>query len=130
MFISTAYATSATAAPAAVSQGFDPLSLAPILMMGVLFYFLIMRPEQKKRKAAQEMISAVKRGDRVLTSGGILGVVTNVVSEQELEVEIATGVSIKIVRHAVVDVVTKTGSATVTPMKSASTKKAAKKKGE
>jgi preprotein translocase subunit YajC len=106
-FISTASAQSVATSAAPQAPGFDPLSFVPIALMIVVFYFLIIRPQQKKQKTVQDMLSAIKKGDRVLTSGGILGVVTNVASDQEVDVEIATGVTIKLVRSGIVDVLAK-----------------------
>lgn len=106
-FISTASAQSIATTAAPQAPGFDPLSLVPIALMIVVFYFLIIRPQQKKQKVVQDMLSAIKKGDRVLTSGGILGVVTNIANDQEVDIEIATGVTIKLVRSGIVDVLAK-----------------------
>ncbi len=77
--------------------------LAPLLMMVlfiVIFYFLLIRPQQKKAKEHKAMVQALKRGDRVVTNGGIYGQVSHV-ADDHLMVEIADGVKIKIMRDAV-----------------------------
>lgn len=79
-------------------------SLAPILILIVIFYMLIFRPQQKRVKAHAAMLSAVRRGDTVVTTGGIIGKVSKVTEGEDLEVEIATGVKVKIVRTMISDV--------------------------
>ena len=77
--------------------------IAPLLMMVVfivIFYFLLIRPQQKKMKDHRAMVAALKRGDKVVTNGGIFGTVTHV-GDDHLMVEIADGVKIKIARDAV-----------------------------
>jgi preprotein translocase subunit YajC len=103
MFVTPAYAQAAGAAPAG---GMDSilLNFAPILILVVIFWFLIFRPQQKRLKAQQAMLSAIKRGDTVVTTGGIVGKVTKAVDGEDLEVEIATGVKVKLVRGMVADV--------------------------
>jgi preprotein translocase subunit YajC len=101
----------------AFAQGTDagaggPSSLlgSPIIMMVlifVVFYFLMIRPQQKKMKAMREMIGAVKRGDRVITSGGIIGQVVKVINESEVTVQIADGVRVRMLRSNITDVVAK-----------------------
>jgi preprotein translocase subunit YajC len=76
-----------------------------ILMVGI-FYFLMIRPQQRKEKERRAMISAVKSGDRILFGGGILGLVSNV-KEKTLVVKIADGVKIEVARHAVTQVLGK-----------------------
>lgn len=72
-------------------------SFVPLILMFVIFYFLLIRPQQKKAKEHREMISSIKRGDRIITSGGIHGRVT-AVSEATMTVEIADKVRIKVSR--------------------------------
>jgi preprotein translocase subunit YajC len=105
MLISPAYAQAA-GAPA----GFDLVSLAPLVLIFVVFYFLLIRPQQKKAKQHKGMISALRRGDRVVTSGGIIGVVTKVVGDTELQVEIAENVRVRVARSAVSELVTKSAA--------------------
>lgn len=89
-------------APAAGGGGFL-LQIAPILAMIVLFYFLLIRPQQKRMKQHREMVSNVKRGDQVVLSSGMIGKVTKV-DETEAHVEIATGVNVKVVKSMISDV--------------------------
>lgn len=105
MFMATAYAQAADAAPAA---GFGIVQLAPLVLIFVVFYFLLIRPQQKKMKQHRELVAALKRGDRVVTSGGIIGLVTKVVNDNEVQVEIAENVRVRVVRSSVTDVVAKT----------------------
>jgi preprotein translocase subunit YajC len=79
-------------------------SLMPILLLIVIFWLLIFRPQQKRMKQQKEMLSAIRRGDTVVTSGGIIGKVTKAVDGEDLEVEIAPNTRVKIVRHMVSDV--------------------------
>jgi len=103
MLISPAYAQ-AGGAPA----GFDLISLMPLVLIFVVFYFLLIRPQQKKMKAHREMIGALKRGDKVLTSGGIIGSVVKVEeSEDVLLVEIAKDIRVRIARSTISDVLNK-----------------------
>ena len=106
MFVSSAYAQAAGGA-----GGFDLVSLAPLVLIFVVFYFLLIRPQQKKMKAHKAMVAAVRRGDRVVTAGGIVGQVSKVLSESELQVEIAEGVRVRVIRSTVTDVVAKTEAA-------------------
>ena len=90
MFISPAYAQ--TAGP----LGGDAfLQIVPILLMFVIFYFLLFRPQQEKAKKHREMVANIKRGDRVVTSGGLIGKVARVKDDQILEVEIAEGTRLR-----------------------------------
>jgi preprotein translocase subunit YajC len=79
-------------------------AFAPIILIFVVFYFLLIRPQQKKVKQHRDMLSVVKRGDRVLTGGGIIGTVTRVKDNDELVVEIADGVKINVLRSTLSDV--------------------------
>ena len=102
MLISPAYAQ--------VNGGGDSgfISLLPLLLIFVVFYFLLIRPQQKKMKTHRAMVEAVKRGDQVVTGGGIMGTVTKAPPEgNEIQVEIADGVRVKVVRSTLQDVTTK-----------------------
>lgn len=97
MFISEAWAQAAGGA----AGGTDMLvSLAPMVLIFIVFWFLLIRPQQKKAKEHRAMVAALKRGDRILTNGGIFGQVSHV-ADDHLMVEIAEGVKIKIARDAV-----------------------------
>ena len=104
MLISPAYAQ---AAGAAAGPGLVE-SLMPLLLIFVVFYFLLIRPQQKKMKQHKEMLGTIRRGDRIVTGGGILGSVTKVISDTELQVEIADGVKVRVERSMVSGVVAKT----------------------
>ncbi len=80
------------------------VSLMPLLLIFVVFYFLLIRPQQKKAKQHREMIGAVRRGDTVVTGGGIIGRVTKVIDEHELQVEIASGLKVRVMRSTLADV--------------------------
>ena len=105
MFVTPALAQS-TGAPAAGAGGINDLLIqfAPILLLVVIFWLLIFRPQQKRAKAQQEMLSKIARGDTVVTTGGIVGKVTKAVDGEDLEVEISQGVRIKLVRGMISDV--------------------------
>ncbi len=80
------------------------MSLLPFVLIFVIMYFLILRPQQKRVKSHQEMVKNVRRGDTVVTNGGLIGKVTKVVDDEQLEIEIADGVRIRQVRGMVSDV--------------------------
>jgi len=108
MFGTAAYAQTAASAPAAAPAGGglqDMLAgpLPMILMMVVLGYFLLWRPQQKRMKDHQDMVKALKRGDTVVLSSGVIGKVSKV-EDAELAIEIAQGVVIKVVRSMVSEV--------------------------
>lgn len=79
-------------------------SLAPILILIVIFWLLIFRPQQKRMKAHQAMLAAVRRGDTIVTTGGLVGKVTKATEGDDLEVEVASGVKVKIVTSMISDV--------------------------
>lgn len=84
-------------------------SLVPLILVFLIMYFLLIRPQQRKLKEHQAMVSALRRGDQVVTSGGIVGRVTKVKDgENELEVEIAPNVNVRVVRSTIQSVVSKT----------------------
>lgn len=83
------------------------MQMAPFAIILVIMYFLILRPQQKRAKAHQEMITNVRRGDTIVTTGGIVGKVTKVTDDPEIEVEIAPNVRVRIIRSMVSDVRTK-----------------------
>jgi len=103
MFSSPAFAQAA-AAPGGL-QG-SLLLFAPYVAIFAIFYFLMIRPQQQRAKAHRASIDAVKRGDEVVTSGGLIGKVTKV-ADAELEVEVATGVRLRVVKGMLSEVRTK-----------------------
>jgi preprotein translocase subunit YajC len=104
MLISPAYAQAA--APAAGGDMF--MSLLPLLLIFVVFYFLLIRPQQTKMKQHRQMIENLKKGDQIVTSGGIVGKVVRIEqSDSSLMVEIAPNVQVKVIRSTVADVLGK-----------------------
>jgi preprotein translocase subunit YajC len=103
MWITPAFAQAAGAA----SQQNAFTAFLPLLLIFVVFYFLLIRPQQKKLKEHRSMLTALRRGDRIVTTGGIIGLVTKV-EERELIVEIADGVRVHVARDMVASVVSKT----------------------
>lgn len=82
-------------------------SLIPLLLIfGIMFYFMIFRPQQQRMKAHREMIAKIRRGDTVVTSGGLIGKVSKVVGEgdEELQLEIAEGTRVRIARQMITEV--------------------------
>lgn len=108
-FISSAFAqtaqTVATQTPHASGQGLS--GLIQIVLICLVFYFILVRPHSKKMKEHQEMQGDIRRGDRIITGGGIIAQVIKVLGDHELLVEIADGVRIKILRDSVGDVIGK-----------------------
>ncbi len=104
MFITPAYAQAAGAGGIGALGQFLPL-----ILIFAIMYFLLIRPQQKKLKDHKAMVEALRRGDQVVTQGGIIGKVTRVKDgENEAEVEIADGVKVRIVRSTIVQVLSKT----------------------
>ncbi|MBW3566575.1 MAG: preprotein translocase subunit YajC [Proteobacteria bacterium] len=101
-FISDAMAQ---AGPAA-QQGNPLMSLLPLVIIFVIFYFLLIRPQTKRAKEHRKMVEAMAVGDEVVTTGGVVGKV-NKVGEQFVTVEVAEGVELKIQKHAVASVLPK-----------------------
>lgn len=101
MLISPAYAQAAGAGVG----GFDLLSLAPLVLIFGVFYFLLIRPQQKRMKEHKEMLSKVRRSDKIVTNGGLMGTVTKVnENDGVLTVEIAKDVKVEIVQSMIAEV--------------------------
>lgn len=98
-FVTPAYAQAATPGGADVI-----MQLAPFGIILVIMYFLILRPQQKRAKAQQEMVKNVRRGDTVITTGGLIGKVTKAAEEMEVEVEIAPNVRVRLLRQMISEV--------------------------
>ena len=79
-------------------------SLLPLILIVVIMYFLVLRPQQQKVKQHQQMVKALRRGDTVVTNGGLVGKVTKVVDDDQIEVEISDGVRVRQMRSMVSDV--------------------------
>ena len=84
-------------------------SLLPLVLIFVVFYFLLIRPQQKKAKVHREMLGNLRRGDRIVTNGGLVGNVTRVPNDTELIVEIADGVKVRIMRAMIAESIAKSG---------------------
>lgn len=80
------------------------MSLLPFVLIFVIMYFLILRPQQKRVKSHQEMVKNVRRGDTVITNGGLVGKVTKVIDDDQVEIEVAEGVKIRQMRQMLTDV--------------------------
>jgi preprotein translocase subunit YajC len=94
--------------PASSIGGFDVMSFLPLILIFAVFYFLILRPQQKKLKTHQQMLANLRRGDRVVTNGGIIGTVSKLVSDQEVQLEIADDVKVRVIRSMITEVMSKT----------------------
>jgi preprotein translocase subunit YajC len=105
MFVNAAFAQDAAGAGGA---GAAIGSFLPLILIFAIMYFLLIRPQQKKMKELKAMVDALRKGDQVLTQGGIIGKVTSVGTDGILEVEIATGVKVKVIKHTIVQVMNKT----------------------
>ena len=104
MFVTPAYAQAAgnAAGPGALQ------AFLPIILIFVVFYFLLIRPQQKKMKQHKEMLGAIRRGDKIVTGGGIVGTVTKVIDDAEVMVEVSEGVKVRVQRALVSSVLAKT----------------------
>jgi len=101
--------TPAFAQSAAVPGGSDILvQMLPFVLIFIIMYFLLIRPQQKRVKAHQEMIKNVRRGDTVVLNSGMIGKVTKVIDDNEAEVEIADNVKVKVIKSMIADVRNKT----------------------
>lgn len=80
----------------------------PLILIFLIMYFLLIRPQQKKVKEHQAMVAALRRGDQVVTQGGLIGKVTKVKDDTEVEVELAEGVKVRVVRSTIASVINKT----------------------
>ena len=102
MFVSPAYAQAAEGA----GGGFE--AFLPLILIFIVFYFLLIRPQQKKMKEQKAMLGAIRRGDKVVTGGGIIGTVSKVIDDEEVTVEIADGVKVRVMRALISTVRSKT----------------------
>ena len=104
MFISPALAQGSIFGGGAGGDSGMLMSLLPFALIFVIMYFLILRPQQKRVKQHQEMVKNVRRGDTVITNGGLIGKVTKVIDDDQIEIEIADDVRIRQMRQMVADV--------------------------
>ncbi|QDL53063.1 preprotein translocase subunit YajC [Rhodoferax aquaticus] len=106
MFISSAFAQTAPAAAAGGDMQSTLMSMLPLVLMFVVLYFVMIRPQMKKQKEHRAMIDALAKGDEVVTSGGLLGKVSKL-GDSHVSLEVANGVDVQIQRAAVVQVLPK-----------------------
>ncbi len=106
MLISTAYAQG-TGLSGLFDNQSTMLQFLPLVLIFVVFYFLLIRPQQRKAKEHRATLDALRRGDRVVTGGGIIGTVVRVESPDEVSVDIADGVRVRVVRGTITSVVAK-----------------------
>ena len=109
MFVTPAFAQ---AAPGGAAGAFT--SFVPLILIFAIMYFLLIRPQQKKVKELKAMIEALRKGDQVLTQGGIIGKIHRVGDDGVLDIEIADGVKVKVMKHTIVQVMNKTEPAAAT----------------
>ncbi|WP_226782559.1 preprotein translocase subunit YajC [Oceaniglobus trochenteri] len=102
MFVTPAYAQAAGGAASAFT------SFVPLILIFAIMYFLLIRPQQKKVKQHQKMVEALRRGDQVVTAGGLIGKVSKVKDDGEIEVELSEGVKVRVVRATISQVLNKT----------------------
>jgi preprotein translocase subunit YajC len=98
MFVTPAYAQTVGSDPYAL------MSILPFVLIFVIMYFLIIRPQRQQMKKRQEMLAAVRRGDSVVTGGGLLGKVTKVINDNELEIDLGNGLKVTALRTTIADV--------------------------
>ena len=110
MFATPAYAQAATGA---AGGGAMIANIMPLILVFGIMYFLLIRPQQKKMKQHRAMVDAMRRGDQVVTSGGIMGKVFKVNDDGIVEVEIAEGVKVRVIKSTITSIVSKTEPATV-----------------
>jgi len=104
MLISTAYAQGLGGL---FDNSSTMIQFLPLVLIFVVFYFLLIRPQQKKQKDHRTMLDALRRGDRVVTGGGILGTVNRVASPEEVVIDIAEGVRVRVLRSTITSVLAK-----------------------
>ena len=90
------------------------MQIAPMAFLFVIFYFLLIRPQQRKMKQHQDMVSNLRRGDRVVTNGGLIGTVVKLIDDQEVQLEIDENVKVRVVRGMISDLMTKSQPTKVT----------------
>ena len=81
------------------------VQLMPLFLIFAIFYFLLIRPQQKRAKQHKEMVAAIQRGDKILSSGGMRGKVVRVINDNDVEVEISNGVNVVMVKSTIAEVI-------------------------
>ncbi|MGH7047032.1 MAG: preprotein translocase subunit YajC [Stellaceae bacterium] len=107
MLISPAYAQTTGLSSLFDNQG-AMIQFLPLVLIFVVFYFLLIRPQQRKTKDHRAALGALRRGDRVVTGGGIIGTIVRVENPEEISVDIADGVRVRVVRSTITSVLSKT----------------------
>ena len=79
-------------------------SIIPMILIFVVLYFFLIRPQEKRRKQQEELVGGVKKGEEVVTSSGIIGVITKLIDDNKIEVEIAKDVQVKMLKSAIIDI--------------------------
>jgi preprotein translocase subunit YajC len=97
-----------------MGTGFDVMALLPFVLIFGVFYFLILRPQQQKLKKHQNILANLRRGDRVVTTGGLIGTISKIVDESEVQLEIGDNVRIRQVRGMIAEVLAKTDPVSTT----------------
>ncbi len=110
--------------------GFSLVGLMPLVLIFVVFYFLLIRPQQRKARSHRDMVGAVRRGDSVVTGGGIRGKVTKVVDDDWLQVEIADGVRVVVAKGTISNVVSRGQPVKEPPTRSAGKRKPAARRAK
>ena len=95
-----------------MGSGFDVMSLLPFVLIFAVFYFLILRPQQQKLKKHQNMLANLRRGDRVVTNGGLIGTISKIVSDTEVQLELGDDIRVRHVRGMITEVLAKTDPVT------------------
>ncbi|MBK5933111.1 protein translocase subunit yajC [Rhodovulum imhoffii] len=103
MFVTPAYAQAAGGGAAGAFTSFIPL-----ILIFAIMYFILIRPQQKKLKEHKAMVDSLRRGDQVVTAGGLIGKVSKIKEDNELEIELTEGVKVRVVRHTISQVLNKT----------------------
>lgn len=131
MFITNAYAQAAGGSSGEMSS---LMTFLPFILIFVIMYFLIIRPNRNREKQRQEMLNAIRRGDTVITDGGVFGRVTKVIDKDEVEVEIADNVRVRVLRAKILNIQAKgqpvAESTAKSTQKSKNSKKTSKKTTE
>ena len=99
MFVSPAFAQTGLGGGTGIVE-----MLLPFVLIFIIMYFLILRPQRQQAKRREEMLKAIRRGDTVITNGGIVGKVTKVVDDSEVELQIAEGVRVRAMRSLIAEV--------------------------
>lgn len=80
------------------------IQLMPLFLIFAIFYFLLIRPQQRRAKEHREMVAAVQRGDKIVSSGGVRGKVVKVIGDNDVEVEISSGVNVVMIKSTIAEV--------------------------